>query len=109
MFNGSEIAAIMGLSSYVTRAEMLRRKATGIEPEYDAATLDRFAEGHRCEALARPMAEEILEDDLSAMVMSDIFDGVLISVSLDGINQAYNTTWEHKSLNIKLADALDAG
>jgi predicted phage-related endonuclease len=109
MFNGSEIAAIMGLSSYVTRAEMLRRKATGIEPEYDAATLERFEEGHRCEALARPMAEDILEDDLSAMVMSDVIDGVLISVSLDGINQAYNTTWEHKSLNIKLADALDAG
>jgi predicted phage-related endonuclease len=109
MFNGSEIAAIMGLSSYVTRAELLRRKATGIEPEYDAATLDRFAEGHRREALARPMAEDILDDDLSAMVMSDLFDGVLISVSLDGINQAYDTTWEHKSLNITLADALDAG
>lgn len=107
--NGSEIAAIMGLSSYVTRAELLRRKATGIEEEIDAAKQKRFDDGHRYESLARPLAEAILDDDLSAMVMSDLIDGVLLSVSLDGITQGYDTTHEHKSLNITLADALDAG
>jgi len=107
--NGSEIAAIMGLSSYVSRAELIRRKATGIEPEYDAATLKRFADGHANEALARPWAEAIIDDDLSPLVMTDTIDGVLISVSLDGITQGYDTTFEHKSLNITLADALDAG
>ena len=109
IFNGSELAAIMGLSSYVTRNELLHRKATGIEPEHDAATLKRFADGHAAEALARPIAEEHLDTDLSAQVMSDVIDGVLISVSLDGIDQSHDTTWEHKSLNKDLIAWLDAG
>ena len=107
--NGSEIAAIMGLSSYVSRAELIRRKATGIEPEYDAATLKRFADGHANEAKARPLAEAIIDDDLSPLVITDTIDGLLISVSLDGVTQGYDTTFEHKSLNMILADALDAG
>ena len=107
--NGSEIAAIMGLSSYVSRAELVRRKATGIEPEYDAATLKRFADGHENEAKARPLAEAIIDDDLSPLVMTDTIDGLLLSVSLDGITQGYDTTFEHKSLNQALAASLDAG
>jgi putative phage-type endonuclease len=107
--NGSELAAIMGLSRYVSRAEMVRRKATGIKPEYDAATLARFAEGHDAEELARPIAEEIIGDDLSPLVMSDTIDGVLLSVSLDGVTQDFETTFEHKLLNASLAEALDAG
>lgn len=109
MINGSEIAAIMGLSSYVTRAEILRRKATGIEPEHDAATLARFAKGHKYEALARPLAESLIDDDLSALVITDTIDGLLFSVSLDGITQGNDITHEHKSLNQALAAALDAG
>lgn len=108
-FNGSEIAAIMGLSSHTTRAEMLRRKATGIEPEYDAATLQRFADGHESEALARPLAEEIIGDDLSPLVMMDEFDGITLSVSLDGVTFGNSITFEHKRLNQRLAASLDAG
>lgn len=107
--NGSEIAAIMGLSSYVTRAELVRQKATGIEPEHDDATLARFADGHKAEALARPIAEEIIGDDLSALVMVDEIDSLTFSVSLDGITQGNDVTFEHKRLNMTLADALDAG
>jgi predicted phage-related endonuclease len=109
MINGSEIAAIMGLSSYVTRAEILRRKATGIEPEHDAATLARFAKGHKYEALARPLAEALIDDDLSALVITDTIDGLMFSVSLDGITQGNDITHEHKYLNQALAAALDAG
>lgn len=109
MFNASEISIIDGTSSYVTRSEFIKQKATGIEPDYDNATLARFAAGHINEAKARPLAEIILDDDLSAMVMTDTIDGILFSVSLDGITQGYDTTFEHKSLNIKLADSLDAG
>jgi predicted phage-related endonuclease len=43
------------------------------------------------------------------MVMADVIDGVHISVSLDGITQGYDTTFEHKSLNKNLEAALDAG
>ena len=109
IFNGSELAAIMGLSSYKTRNAILHEKATGIEPEHDAATLKRFADGHRAEELARPLAEEYIGEDLSAMCMSDVIDGVLISVSLDGITQNHTTSWEQKLLNKDLILALEDG
>jgi len=109
IINGSEIAAIMGIDKYTSRAEMLRRKATGIEPEYDAATLQRFADGHAAEEAARPLAEDIIVDDISPLVMTDEIAGLLFSISLDGITQANDITFEHKRLNVMLADALDAG
>jgi predicted phage-related endonuclease len=107
--NGSVIYAMLGLPGYITYSELLRETATGINPEIDAATQHRFDDGHANEAKALPIAEVIINDDLSAMVMSDVIDGVHISVSLDGITQGYDTTFEHKSLNKNLEAALDAG
>jgi len=52
-FNGSEAAAMLGISPYKTRDELLREKATGLVPDVDAATQQRFDQGHRFEALAR--------------------------------------------------------
>lgn len=109
MINASEVAAIMGLCRYTSRSELLRRKATGIEPEHSEATQRRFDKGHEDEAMARPYAEELIGDDLSALVMTDTIDGITFSASLDGITQDYGTTFEHKSLNMILADSLDAG
>lgn len=42
----SEAPAALGVSKYVTRSELLRRKHTGVQPEPDAATLGKFAAGH---------------------------------------------------------------
>lgn len=110
IFNGSELAAIMGLSKKVTRNEMLHRKATNSDAEFsDWMQTNILDKGHEYEALARPLAEEYIGEDLSAMCMSDTFDGVLISVSLDGITQSHAITLEHKSLNKDLVAALDAG
>jgi len=55
---------MLGISPYKTRDELLREKATGLTPEIDEATQRRFDEGHRFEALARPLAEEKLEAEL---------------------------------------------
>ena len=52
-FNASDAPAMMGCSPYKTRTELLHELKTGIVPEVDNFTQDRFAEGHRIETLAR--------------------------------------------------------
>ena len=56
-FNASDAPAMMGCSPYETRTQLLHRLKTGVGPEVDAATQRRFEDGHRFEALARPLAE----------------------------------------------------
>lgn len=75
-FNASDAAAMLGLSKYKTRGELLREKATGIVPEVDDATQARFDRGHEIEALARPIAEEIIGSELYPLVYSADVDGL---------------------------------
>lgn len=82
-FNASDAPAMMGVSAYKTRTQLLHEMATGITPEHDEATLRRFSNGHRFEALARPLAEAIIGDDLYPVVCSEgnlsaSFDGVTL-------------------------------
>lgn len=104
-WNASDAPAMMGCSPYETRAALIRRIATGITPEVDAATQQRFDEGHRFEALARPRAEVIVGDDLSPLSGSvDIGLTRPLAASFDGLTFMGDVNWEHKSLN----DALRA-
>lgn len=64
MFTASEAPAMMGASPYMTRNELLHQKHTGIQKEVDAATQRVFDNGHRVEALARPIAEQIIGEEL---------------------------------------------
>lgn len=97
-WNASDAPAMMGCSSYKTRSDLVRELATGISPEADAATERRFADGHRFEALARPLAEEIIGEELSPCVGTE---GKL-SASFDGLTFMSDTAFEHKSLNDRL-------
>ncbi|MGL4479810.1 MAG: lambda-exonuclease family protein, partial [Aeromonas veronii] len=108
-FNASEAAAMLGLSPYKSRAELLREKATGIVPDVDPNTQARFDRGHEYEAAARELAEEIVGSELYPMVFSAEVDGLPLSASTDGITMLEDVTWEHKTLNQDLAAALDAG
>lgn len=102
-WNASDAPAMMGCSPYETRAELIRRIATGITPEVDAATQRRFDEGHRFEAMARPQAEDIVGDDLSPL--SGSVDAGLsrpLAASFDGITFMGDTVFEHKTLNDSL-------
>ncbi len=63
-WNASDAPAMLGVSPYKSRAELLRERATGIGQEFDAATQRRFDDGHRFEALARSLAEQIIGDEL---------------------------------------------
>ena len=80
-FNASDAPAMMGESSYKTRTQLLHELKTGITPEVDAATQRRFDDGHRVEALARPIAEGIIGEELYPCVgvegkLSASFDGL---------------------------------
>nr|WP_312374886.1 YqaJ viral recombinase family protein [Delftia acidovorans] len=104
-WNASDAPAMMGCSSYKTRSDLVRELATGIAPEADAATERRFADGHRFEALARPLAEEIIGEELSPCVGTE---GKL-SASFDGLTFMNDTAFEHKSLNDRLRAAMVEG
>lgn len=62
-YTASEASAMLGVSKYETRASLMKRKATGLAEEIDAATQRRFDGGHAAEAAARPIVEGIIGDD----------------------------------------------
>ncbi|MEA9605749.1 YqaJ viral recombinase family protein [Xanthomonas campestris pv. plantaginis] len=93
--NASDAPAMLGCSPYKTRSQLVREVATGIGEEHDDATLQRFADGHRYEALARPIAEQIVGEDLYPCVGTE----GKYSASFDGLTLLEETAFEHKSLN----------
>ena len=97
-WNASDAPAMMGCSPHESRAQLLHRLATGIEPEVDAGTQRRFADGHRFEALARPLAEEIIGEDLFPVVGTE----GRYSASFDGLTMDESTAFEHKTLGESL-------
>lgn len=107
--NASELAAALGLSSYMTRSELVRIKATGITPEHDAATMRRFERGHATEAAAREIAEEIIGEALYSAVFTAEVEGLRLSASLDGHTLLNDITWEHKLINEELRSSLSNG
>lgn len=107
--NASELAAAMGLSPYLSRAELIKQKATGIVPEVDAATQRRFDKGHEVEAAARPLAEEVIGEDLYCSVFAAEVDGLHLSASLDGHTLLNEVTWEHKLAGTELVASLHTG
>lgn len=104
-FNASGAPSMMGCSSYKSRSELIKELATGLAGEVDAATQRRFDDGHRFEALARPLAEEIIGEDLSPCV------GVKgkYSASFDGLTFMNDQAFEHKTLNKALREAMFEG
>jgi putative phage-type endonuclease len=91
----SEASAMLGLSPYKSRTDMLREKKTGITQDVDAATQRIFDRGHEIESLARPMAEAMIVEDLFPVTMSY---GNL-SASCDGLTFDETIAWECKSSN----------
>ena len=103
--NASDAPAMMGCSSYTTRSELIKRLATGIIPEIDAATQRRFDDGHKFEALARPLAEVIIGEELAPLVGTS----GKYSASFDGLTLMEILALEHKSLNDCLREAMVEG
>lgn len=106
-FNASEAPAMMGVSPYMSRTELLRQKVTGIVPDHDAATLGRFNAGHEAEAKARPIIEEIIGEPLFPIVATD--DTGKYLASSDGATMLLDVGFEHKLWNEGLAAAVREG
>lgn len=100
--NASDAPAMMGESPYKTRDELLREKATGVAVDVSEETQRRFDDGHRFEALARPLAEKIIGEELYPVVGSEGKFGA----SFDGMTMLGDVIFEHKTLNAALA-AID--
>lgn len=100
--NASDAPAMLGFSPYKTRRQLIHEMATGAVQEHDAATQRRFDDGHRFEALARPLAEKIIGKDLYPVV------GTLgkYSASFDGLDMMEEDAFEHKSLNDSLRASI---
>lgn len=104
-WNASDAPAMLGVSPCKTRAQLVREVATGFVPEVDAATQKRFDDGHRFEALARPLAEKVVGDELYPCTGESDEDPRL-SASFDGLTMDGQTAWEHKTLNDELRAAI---
>ena len=94
-YPASDAAAMLGLSPYKSRTELLQEKKTGITKDVDPATQRIFDRGHEIEALARPLAEAYINDDLYPVVCSN----GLLSASCDGLTMDASIAWECKSFN----------
>jgi putative phage-type endonuclease len=103
-FNASDAPAMLGVSPYKTRAALLREMHTGVSVDVDIATQKRFDNGHRAEALARPIAEQIIGEDLYPVVGAE----GRLSASFDGLTMDESTAFEHKALNDELRAAFRA-
>ena len=102
----SEAAAMLGLSKKVTRSELVRMKATGLAKEFSDWVQENILDyGHEVEALARPLAERIIGDDLYPATLSLGKE----SASCDGLNMAETIGFEHKQWNAELAASVRAG
>ena len=106
-FTASEAPAMMGVSPYMTRDELLRAKATGIEREVDAGTQARFDAGHAAEAEARPIADRIIGEYLYPTTITAIVDGLPMLASLDGITMDDSILFEHKLWNESIVEAIE--
>ncbi|MES3041849.1 MAG: YqaJ viral recombinase family protein [Pseudomonadota bacterium] len=103
-FNASDAPSMMGCSPYKTRTELLHERHTGLTADVDASTQRRFDDGHRYEALARPLAAAIIGEALFPVTGSE---GKL-SASFDGLTMDESIAFEHKSLNDELRGLMPA-
>lgn len=100
--NASDAPAMLGISTaYRTRTQLLDERKSGITPELTDAQCAIFADGHHAEAMARPLAEKIIGDDLYPVVGTSDDDETL-SASFDGLTLDEGTAFEHKLLSTRL-------
>lgn len=104
----SEAPCMMGApGAHNTREELLRMKVTGFTKEHDQRTLERFADGHRTEAAARPIIERLIGEELYPVTGS--LEGTRLLASYDGMDMGETMAMEHKLWNQELVAALKAG
>ena len=106
-FTASNAAAMLGLATYKTRSELLYEKATGITPEVDSYTQQLFDKGHQTEAMARPIVENQIGQDVYPVTGVCEIEGLeFLAASFDGLTMCESICWEHKLWNEKIASYI---
>lgn len=103
-FTASEAPAMMGASKYQTRTDLLTLKKTGIAPEVTQSQQYIFDKGHATEAMARPLVEVMIGEELYPVVGTE---GNLLA-SMDGATMLGETLFEHKLWNESLVAQVRA-
>lgn len=93
--NASDTPAVTGHSPHKSRSEFMKERATGIAQDIDPATQRRFDDGHRYEALARPIMEAIIGQEVFPITGTE----GQYSASFDGLTMLGEIAAEHKTLN----------
>ncbi|MFJ2676840.1 YqaJ viral recombinase family protein [Pseudomonas sivasensis] len=104
-FTASEAPAMMGASKYQTRTDLLMLKKTGIAPEVTQSQQYVFDKGHATEAMARPLVEGMIGEELYPVVGTS---GNLLA-SMDGATMLGETLFEHKLWNESVVAQVKAG
>lgn len=104
-FGASEAAAMLGISPKVKRTELLHMKHTGTPQEFSDWVQENILDyGHEVEALARPIIEELIGEDLYPVTCSL----GRLSASCDGLTMSEEIAFEHKQWNEELAASIRA-
>ncbi|WP_455884713.1 YqaJ viral recombinase family protein [Pseudomonas spelaei] len=101
----SEAPAMMGASKYQSRTDLLMAKKTGITPDVTPSQQFIFDKGHATEALARPLTEALIGEELYPIVATE---GNLLA-SMDGATMLGETLFEHKLWNESVVAQVKAG
>ncbi|WP_213881243.1 YqaJ viral recombinase family protein [Pseudomonas sp. dw_358] len=102
----SEAPVMMGDSKQMKRTELLHAKKTGLDRDISWWVQKYlFDKGHEAEAMARPILEARIGEDLFPVVGTE---GDLLA-SLDGCTMLGETLFEHKMWNEQLAADVRAG
>ena len=101
----SEAPAMMGASKYQTRTDLLAAKKSGITPDVTPSQQFIFDKGHATEALARPLTEALIGEELYPIVATE---GNLLA-SMDGATMLGETLFEHKLWNESVVAQVKAG
>lgn len=101
----SEAPAMMGASKYQSRTDLLIAKKTGITTDVAPSQQFIFDKGHATEALARPLTEALIGEELYPIVATE---GNLLA-SMDGATMLGETLFEHKLWNESVVAQVKAG
>jgi putative phage-type endonuclease len=108
-FTASEAPAMLGLSKYTSRNELLEQKATGVTPEVTEQQQRIFNKGHAAEELARPIAEAFIGEELYPATITSEVEGLKLLASMDGLTMMGDRGWEHKIFNAEFAEMVKNG
>lgn len=108
-FTASEAPAMMGDSKYQTRGDLLRQKATGETKDVSPAQQRIFDKGHAAEEAARPLAEDLIGEELYPITATAEIEGLPLLASFDGLTLMHDIAFEHKLFNQSLVARVQAG